>query len=152
MALVTSGAGRPGDNAFLDGISAALTAAEMPHNALVIRLVSHDFSAFRAQVHELLDRPDRPTGVIVGGARLIGAVVSAAQDLELLIPRDVEVVFQGSGTTGVEEQLPYPHSQPKMTFREIAETVGDALERLAEGEVLTNYRTVIPVVLHGVDQ
>ena len=146
MALLLTGEGRPGDNAFFDGISDALTEADLPHNALTVRIYPHDFEAFRAQVRELLERPDRPTGIICGTDRLVGVVESVASNLELRLPRDVELVFQGQSTPAVE-RLPYVHAQPRVTFKQIAELVANMLRTLSDGKSLEQERVIVPVEL-----
>ncbi len=146
MALLLTGEGRPGDNAFFDGISDALTEADLPHNALTVRIYQHDYEAFRAQVRELLERPDRPTGIICGTDRLVGIVEAVASSLDLRLPRDVELVFQGQSTPAVE-RLPYVHAQPRQTFKQIAELVADMLKRVADGGQLEKPRVVISVEL-----
>jgi DNA-binding LacI/PurR family transcriptional regulator len=151
MALLLAGEGRPGDNAFFDGISDALTEADLPHNALTVRIYPHDFEAFRAQVRELLERPDRPTGVICGTDRLVGVVESVASGLELRVPRDVELVFQGQSTPAVE-RLPYVHAQPQLTFKQIAELIADMLRTLSEGNTLEQDRVIVPVELREPDR
>jgi len=150
MALLLTGEGRPGDNAFFDGISDALTEADLPHNALTVRIYPHDFEAFRAQVRELLERPDRPTGVICGTDRLVGIVESVASNLELKVGRDVELVFQGQTTPAVE-RLPYVHAQPRLTFKQIAEMISNMLRTLSDGKSLEDERVVVPVELREPD-
>ncbi|HRK30726.1 MAG TPA: substrate-binding domain-containing protein, partial [Tepidisphaeraceae bacterium] len=95
MGLIVTGEGRPGDHAFFDGISNELTAADLPHNALTVRIFPRDFDAFRAQVFELLSQPERPTGIICSIARLVGPVQSIADELGLRVPQDLDVVFHG---------------------------------------------------------
>jgi alanine racemase len=146
MALLLTGEGRPGDNAFYDGISDALTEADLPHNALTVRIYPHDFEAFRAQVRELLERTDRPTGIICGTDRLVGVVESVASSLELKMGRDLDLVFQGQSTPAVE-RLPYAHAQPRLTFKQIANTVAEMLKTLSEGGALEQDRVIIPVEL-----
>jgi len=146
MAVLLTGGGRPGDSAFFDGISDALTTTNLPHNALAVRIYPQDFEGFRAQVRELLDRPDRPTGIICNTDRLVGMVEAVASKLNLEIGRDIEIVFQGLSTPAVD-RLPYVHAQPRLTFRQIAELVSDMLRTLSEGKKLDQERVVIPVEL-----
>jgi DNA-binding LacI/PurR family transcriptional regulator len=147
MALLTTGGGRPGDNAVYDGVSEALTEADLPHNALMMRIFPHDFEAFRAQTRELLERPDRPTGLICGSDRLLGVVASTADELGLAVPRDLELTFQGQSTPAIE-RLPYPHVQPQLSFRELTARVAQMLKDLVEGRALRQERIVVPVVLY----
>jgi DNA-binding LacI/PurR family transcriptional regulator len=146
-ALLTTGGGRPGDHALFDGISDAFTEAGLPHNALIVRIFPHDFETFRAQTRDLLDRPDRPTGIICGSDRLVHMTASTAADVGLEVPRDVELVFQGQAKPEAQ-QLPYPAVQPRLQFRQVAELIADMLARLAAGETLKDKRIVIPVELH----
>ena len=147
MALLTTGGGRPGDSAFYDGVSEALTEADLPHNSLMMRIFPHDFDAFRAQTRELLERPDRPTGIICGSDRLVSVVASTAEDVGLEIPQSLELVFQGQSTPAIE-RLPYPHVQPQLSFAEVAERVAQMLKELVEGHALRQERVVVPVVLY----
>lgn len=147
MGVLTTGDGRPGDHAFFDGISDVLSEAGLPHNALTVRIFPHDFEAFRAQAQELLDRRDRPTGVICGSERLVGVVAATAKALELSIPKDLELVFHWQGSSSEGDHLPYPHACPKLPFRQIAQKVAETLKRLSEGKPLETLHVLFDVEL-----
>ncbi|HWP39755.1 MAG TPA: substrate-binding domain-containing protein, partial [Tepidisphaeraceae bacterium] len=103
------------------------------------------FEAFRAQVRELLTKPDRPTGIICHSERMVGVVLAVAQDAGLSIPDDLELVFQGQVANSDERR--FARVEPKMNFGKIAEIVADMLRRLSEGKPLEQQTVVIPVEL-----
>jgi hypothetical protein len=43
--------------------------------------------------------------------------------------------------------LPYVHAQPRLTFKQITNTVADMLKTLSEGGALEQDRVVVPVEL-----
>lgn len=144
MALLAVGAGRPGDEAFLDGVSEALTLAGRPHNALVMRVFPGDVDAFRAQVSELLTLSPRPTGIICGSEQLLRLVEPLIEQLGLR--GQVEIVLHSHATPRAE-RCPYVHVQSQRSFAEIASAVAGMLARRVEGKPLENDRIVLPVEL-----
>lgn len=146
LALLIAGEGTPGDHAFYSGVSDVLAEANLPHNAMTVRIFPREYDAFRAQVHELLERTDRPTGIICGLERFVPVVVDAASRIGLSIPRDLEIVFHSQSIHSAES-LPYAHTQPKRSFYEIAKLLADVLKRQAEGSRPNNARVVIDVQL-----
>lgn len=150
MALLMAGGGRPGDNAFFDGISAALTGAALPHNALVQRLVPNSIEALQATARDLFEDSGHPTGIITHGSEQALAVVSVASDLGLAVPDDVEIVFDHEDQTMPRiDVTPYPHVLPKLPFVDIAETIGKMLKEMSDGGAKRARRVLIPVELHG---
>jgi len=146
MALFVTSEGRPGDHAFLDGISDTLTEAGLPHNALTVRIFPRNYDAFRAQVRELLLQTDRVTGIICSTARLVGPVLGIAEELGLSAPRDLDVVFNGQPTSAAEGAL--THVQTKVPFEQIAGMVAERLAAISEGKPLEPRQVVVPVELH----
>ncbi len=145
MALLTTGEGRPGDHAFFDGVSNALTEAGLPHNALAVRIFPRDFETFRAQVREVLDRPDRPTGIICHSERMVGAVLATAEQLGLSVPRDVELAFQGQARSSDEHR--FARVEPKLGFDKISQVIADMLRQVMQGKRPEQERIVVPVEL-----
>lgn len=151
LALLTPSGGRAGDHAFLDGIVEAMTAANRPPNALVSRICSHDPELFRAQARAVLARESRPTGVICRSQRMLGAFFAALADLGLSAPKDVEVVYERSGSPSRRaEHPPYTHVRSKVPYEQIADQIAALLHRLCTGEPVESHRVVVPVELEVV--
>jgi DNA-binding LacI/PurR family transcriptional regulator len=146
IALISAGGGRPGDDAFYDGVSNAMTHAQLPHNALVVRTFPHYFDAFRAQVDQLLASADRPTGIICRGSRLVRVVKAALAAAHLSSPADVELVFQTQSRRS-RSTMPYAHVRPKRSFKEIAGELAAMLNALKECQFLSQTRIIVPVEL-----
>jgi LacI family transcriptional regulator len=146
LALLSTGDGRPGDNAFYDGVSEALTEAKLPHNALVVRPYPREVEAFHSQLRQLLRRDDRPTSVICGSARFIAAVQTVASELNLKLPADLELAFESQATPDAEG-LPHAHVRPTLSFESTANLLAGMLSQLSEGQVLEKSRVVVPVEL-----
>lgn len=146
MALLTHGQGYPGDNHFFDGVSEALTAAELPHDALVLRLAP-DAESAAMLARALLDTADRPTAVIARTPGDAEAIARTASSLGLSVPNEVEVVFQYHCIARLE-QTPYPHVRPRLPGERIAELLSRLLGSVCEGKPLDENHVVVPVDLH----
>jgi len=149
IALFATGGGRPGDHAFYDGVSDALTAANLLPNVLVMRIFPQDLDAFRAQVKELLRHDDRPTGIICASDRLVSMIASFIEEVGLAIPGDIELTFQSQSTPG-PALLRFPYVRPKPSTTEVAQTVAGMLDQLRRSrQPLEKKQVVIPVELHN---
>ena len=151
LALLATGGGRPGDDAFYDGVSDVLTRAALPHNALIVRTFPQDFAAFRAQVEELLAGFDRPTGVICRSERFVGVVATVAAAAGLASPRDLDIVFQTQSSRPLTKAsvANYAHVRPRESFKQIAQELAIMLKRVGDGRLLAQERVVVPVELHA---
>jgi LacI family transcriptional regulator len=148
MALLVTGGGRPGDNAFFDGISGALAGAGLPHNALIQRLIRGDIETMRATARELLEEKGHPTAIITRGVIQANEVAGIAAELGLSIPEDLEIVFDHEDQTLPRiDMTTYPRVQPKLSFVEIAETIGKTVQDMAEGMSSRPRQITIPVEL-----
>jgi DNA-binding LacI/PurR family transcriptional regulator len=147
IALLATSGGRPGDDAFYDGVSDALTEAALPHNALIVRTFPQDFDAFRAQIEELLAGSDRPSGIIVRSERLLPTVVATVAASGLSSPDDIDIVFQ-TRSHRLPNKTPYAYVRPKEPFRRIAEHLAIMLQRAREGHSIPQERVIVPVELH----
>jgi DNA-binding LacI/PurR family transcriptional regulator len=154
LALLATGGGRPGDDAFYDGVSDALTRAALPHNALIVRTFPQDFAAFRAQIEGLFASQDRPTGIICRSERFVRVVATTAAGQGWVVPRDLDIVFQtqSSGPPTRPFFVRYAHVRPRESFKQIAQELAIMLKRVAEGQLLAPERVVVPVELHVPDE
>jgi DNA-binding LacI/PurR family transcriptional regulator len=154
LALLATGGGRPGDDAFYDGVSAALTRAALPHNALIVRTFPQDFAAFRAQIEGLFASLDRPTGIICRSERFVRVVATTGAVVGLAAPRDLDIVFQTQSSRSLTKPsfAKYAHVRPRESFKQIAQELAIMLKRVAEGRSLAPERVVIPVELHAPDE
>ena len=156
MAVLTTSAGWAGDNYFLDGIGEAFDAAGLPFSALIQRAVRSDLKAFRAIAKELLQRTDRPTAIMTrGGMVQVAALASVASNLGLVVPDDVEIVFDHENQISerAEDAFPaiasYSRAQPSMSFEEIAMMIGNMLTEIGHQLPLSPKHVVIPVELYN---
>jgi LacI family transcriptional regulator len=62
-----------------------------------IRLCPPNAEAAEAAFIDLMSGPDRPTGIVLGGARYLAGVLSGAEKLGLRIPDDFSLVGYGDG-------------------------------------------------------
>ncbi len=148
IALLATGGGRPGDNALYDGVTDAITIAGLPPNSLLMRIFPQDFEAFRSQIREMLQRDDRPTGILCASDQLVGAVAVTAQEIGIRIPQDLELVFESQSTPS-ETLSKYPYVKPRLSFYEIATTVARMLNQVMTRVPLDNKRVIVPVELHS---
>lgn len=146
-ALFATGGGRPGDNAFYDGVVEALTTAGWAPNALTMRVFPQDFDAFHSQTRELLSHPRRPTAVICTSDRLVSSVAACAEELSLSVPEDIELVFQ-SQSTPTARLSRYAYVKPMSSFQEVAGLLAEMLRKLTNRNLDAVQRVVLPVELH----
>lgn len=76
----------------LEGYLEAHRVREVPVDQALIRMVSFGRDAANAQARSLLEQPMPPTAIIAGGTSLLPAVMQAARECELVIPRDLSVI------------------------------------------------------------
>jgi DNA-binding LacI/PurR family transcriptional regulator len=77
----------------LDGYQRAMRAHGVdPASAPVVEGFAYDHTEMTAIARRLLDRPDRPTGVLAMSDEMAACVVAAARGLGLRVPADVSVV------------------------------------------------------------
>lgn len=146
LALFSDSENCPGDNYFHDGVSESLTAANLPHNALVLRAPGPDSAVLRAQVIEVLAMPDRPTGFLIKLPRWADDVAGIVAECGLRVPQDVEIVFKGFAI-GEPGKSYFPHGCPSSSFREIASLASRMLAQVRQHLPLEPRVIVIPYEL-----
>jgi DNA-binding LacI/PurR family transcriptional regulator len=76
----------------VDGYRAAMLEAGLPLDDRLIRLDDFSVMGGRRQAAQLLDMPERPTGIVTGNDAQAFGVLQALGDLKLRAPDDVSVV------------------------------------------------------------
>ncbi len=149
IALLVPGESRPGDNDFFDGVSHVAAEAELPHTALIQRLLPRDLESFKTVVRDLLTMPERPTACITRLGAFGHAIEEVAEEQGLKMPDDLEIVLDNEGQVeGSVDASQFPRVEPKLSFSGIAGVIGRRLRRLSEGEPLEPEHIKIPVVFH----
>ena len=143
LALFSDSESCPGDNCFRDGVSEALTAGNLPHNALIWRAPGPDPAVLRAQTEDVLAMPDRPTAVILKLPRWADEVARIVQENGLRVPQDVEIVFKGFAV-GEAGKSAFPHACPAIPYRKIAEIAGQMLADVRQHQLLNDYKRIVP--------
>jgi len=145
MALLCATDHLPGDNLFFDGTSEALTAARLPHNALIVRGIPLDQQAFASEVQQLLEADDRPTAFMVRNPDSAPVALTAVRKVRGL---DAPVDFVCFANQPLPEAVfPYAHVVPRISFTEIVGQIAAMLDRLGRGLPLEATHVVIPVEL-----
>ncbi len=144
-----AGGSGPGDNLFFDGIIDALSTANLPPSALVLRLVRNGVEALQVTAKEMLQDKNRPTAIITRGSYQVEALATVASSMGMSVPNDLEIVFDHENeTTPCIDTALYPRVEPKLSFFQIAEMFGQTLKGMMDGSSSKPQRIVIPVELH----
>jgi DNA-binding LacI/PurR family transcriptional regulator/DNA-binding transcriptional regulator YhcF (GntR family) len=143
MGLFSNSESCPGDNHFRDGVSEAITAGKLPHNALVWRAPGQDPAVMDAQVKEMMSMPDRPTAIVTKLPKWAGSVANSVRQLGLRVPEDVEIVFKGFASEDSGNSV-FAHAQPAISYREITEIAGRMLADVRKHQTPTERARVIP--------
>jgi DNA-binding LacI/PurR family transcriptional regulator len=147
LLMISNSEACPGDHYFHDGVSEALTAANMPHNSLVLRAPGTSRAVLEAQVQEVLKMEDRPTGIIVRLSRWAEEVAEVVRGQGVRVPQDVEIVFKGYDWKEAAG-LGFAHVRPCVCYEEIAGQVGKILAQARQGLPIAQ-SVVIPYQMCG---
>lgn len=148
LALLTPSGGRSGDHAFHEGVLEAMAGAEVPPNALVARITSHDFSLFKAQVEAVLQRDPMPTGIICRPERMLDPLFEVIADAGLNPADDVDVVYEQSALAAVSRRRPgLSYVSASMDYDIIADRIAETLLAQLGNDAPTQDSLVIPVQL-----
>jgi LacI family transcriptional regulator len=142
MALLCAADQLPGDNLFFDGTSEGLTAARLPHNALIVRSIPRHPETFAVEIERLLETDDPPTALI---ARTPALGLAALRAVERLRAR-IDVVCYAHRPMP-ETTFPYAQVVPQVPFVETIAELTQMLDVQARGSSLETKRVVIPVEL-----
>jgi DNA-binding LacI/PurR family transcriptional regulator len=146
LVVISNSESRHGDSLFHDGVSESLTAAKLPPSSLVLRTPGLNPDVLRAQVKEVLQMPNRPTGFIVKLPRWADDVAAAVKEQGLRVPEDVEIVFKGFAV-GELGKSAFPHARPRLTYKEISSIAGEMLSRVRQRVQLDQRQVVVPYEL-----
>ncbi|MEX2310341.1 MAG: substrate-binding domain-containing protein [Pirellulales bacterium] len=148
IALLGISNGRPGDHEFLDGIVEAMTVAGKAPNSLMARLCPNDLDTLRVQAEATLSCPNRPTGIVCRGERMLNLLLPIVAQLGLKVPEDVELVYETFATAHVVH-VPYPCVQTSEPFERIALRIGEMLRQIRAGKELAERHVRVPVELRA---
>ena len=145
MALLCVTDHLPGDNLFFDGTSEALTAARLPHNALIVRSLPSAPETFAPEIRRLFAGDNAPTAMIARTPALVLAAGTVVEEL--------------SGARGTIDMVcythlpmpnsafPYAYVAPRVPFVEMVDRIAQMLDRQKQGLALESKCVVIPVDL-----
>ncbi|MEA1950910.1 MAG: substrate-binding domain-containing protein, partial [Planctomycetota bacterium] len=146
IALLARTLDRPGDRLWFNGVSQALTDAQLPHNALTLEIVPYRLDLIATTMSHLRSMDDPPTGFLARTEALASLLGKASESLGLSVPGDVEIVF-ADWTTAQVEQSPYSHVQTRYSREEASAKVGEMFQRIWQGKQLEQETMVVPVEL-----
>ncbi len=136
-----------GDHRFIDGIVDALSAAQLPPNALKFRVFNGDPATTRAHCRDCFNTaPDHPTAVIAKSHMLAEIAAAAARDEGLEVGRDVEITWSANAMR-MEYDSPYVHALPTSGMEDLAARVAKMLADQREGRPLEERNVLLPTEL-----
>jgi len=145
MALLCVTDHLPGDNLFFDGTSEALTAAQLPHNALIVRSLPWNPETFAPEIRRLFEADPAPTAII---ARSPGLVLAAKTVIEERSgPKSSMDLVCYSHMPMSETEFPYAYVTPRVPFAETVQRIAQMLDRQRHGQALESRQVMIPVDL-----
>jgi DNA-binding LacI/PurR family transcriptional regulator len=145
MALLCVTDHLPGDNLFFDGTSEALTAARLPHNALIMRSFPSDQETLAAEIRRLLETDDPPTALIARTPAL-GLAARCAVEKLAGASSGIDVVCYAHQPMP-ESVFPWTHVVPRVPFMDIVGRIAEMLDQQGRGEELETKHVLIPVDL-----
>ncbi len=146
LALFAHELHRPGDNAFLDGLSEAMGAAGLPANALVVRTLPPEPAVVAAELRRVVNGDWPAKGIIARAPRMVQLLEAAMDELGDERPAGLELVFEGHATDETERAR-HTHTQSTLPFVETARRIGALMHDLLAGQLSDERRVVIPMEL-----
>jgi LacI family transcriptional regulator len=150
LGLLLNSVGRAGSERLLNGVLAGMHAAGLSPADLTARFYPGNEQGFSAQVKGLLSMPNRPSAIIVGSEKMLRLVSTAAGDLGLSIPGQLDISYL-SESSSVAKTLSCPCVQPQQSVDQMLGQVVEMLWQHAHGIPLSENTVTIPVSLQGVD-
>lgn len=115
----------------MDGLRTALEGAGRSLDPALVRSGNFEVESGYAAGRELLDRPDRPTGIFAGSDMQAIGALRAAQELGLRVPDDVSVV--GYDDLPLAQWTAPPLTTVRQPLREMGTTAARMVLDLAAG-------------------
>jgi len=114
----------------------------------MVRVIPPRDGVIPLAVGNILDSPDRPTGIIVRHPRLTEMIEAEACERGLAVPDEFEIVTQSLfGESYPDKKISYTHVKSATGEKNIATWVGEMLGKQHEDEPVEPEKTVIPVEL-----
>lgn len=147
LTLLSNSESRPGDRHFHDGVNQALTEGGLPPSALLLRSPGANPAMLTAQVKELLQMDDRPTGFIARLPHWADEVAKVVKTQGLKVPKNVEIVFS-RGCNGIDAgNSSFPHVRSSLTLEEIGQRVGQMMAQCQKGDAKQSASVIVPCEL-----
>jgi len=146
IALLTRDTWLPGDHQALEGINEVLAQAGLSQGALQLRSLPADTQVLAAEIHHLLESPQRPTGLICRSRFFGDAARRAIEAAGLQIGEDLALI---SDARNIRTNRPadWPEILPTASFQDHAESVGKLLRERIDDPRCAAKHEVIPVRL-----
>ncbi len=146
LALLTHTMERPGDNAFLDGVSEAMGKAGLSANAIVVRILPPEQAVITAALNRLLTDDWPATGIIARAPRMVRLIEAAIKALDSSLTAELDIVFEGHAIDEVESAI-YTHTQSTLRFTETSSRIGELMRDVMTTPSPQQRRVVIPMEL-----
>jgi len=145
FAVLVLASGLAGVDLFTDAISRRLSSHGIPADSLALRFCNGDEPVTLDRLRELLNSPQRPTAIITDEEDLANLAFAAARSMNLSVPGDLEIVFEGSLVwTGTPSR--YPHTRAVLSEKELEAEIAGMIRSLQPSPAEPKAR-IVPVSL-----
>ncbi len=127
--VLVPASGLAGVDLFTDAVSRRLSSHGIPADSLTLRFCNGDEPVTMDRMRELLASRRRPTAIITDEEDLANLVSNAAESLRLSVPKDLEVVFEGS-LLRMSEPSVYPHTRSVLSEEDLVREVAGMIKTL----------------------
>jgi LacI family transcriptional regulator len=123
----------------------ALAAASIAFDPDLVRVGFYEADTARRAAQELLMQRDRPTAVFASNDLSAIAIIEVAQNLGLVVPRDLSVV--GFDDVPEASRLALPLTTVRQPMQSIGQAAARMLTSLMDGETLSSTHVLLPTRL-----
>ena len=143
--------GRAGSDKLIDAIYDKASAAGLAPSDIKVRVCSGNIEETVARMTELFMQDDRPNGIIVDGEYLIDLAEKVCGRMNLSVPQDVEIVFEGGAILNIKPKN-FAHTQVKKDKKVFIDESMEKLKAFIEGDDLSQEHISLPVELIGPEE
>lgn len=129
LGLIMPATGLAGVDFFTDSVSRSLSSRGLPADSLILRYCTGDKMVTVDRIRDLLRHPNRPTALITDEQDFADLAKRAAESIGLSVPKDVEIVFEGS-VFRADYPASYPHTRIVHDGTQLAEELSEIIRGL----------------------
>jgi DNA-binding LacI/PurR family transcriptional regulator len=146
--VLIKNAGRAGSDKFIDAIYNTASKMGFLPGDIKVRVCNGDIEETVARITDIFLEEDRPNGIIVDGEYLLNLAEKVCVKMNLRVPQDVDIVFEGGAIYNVRPEK-FAHTHVKTDIKIFINESISKLKEVISGQRKQPQHISLPVELIG---